>query len=505
MSMLAKSAPEVEMTGGDAAAPSVATGFNKFDPAEYDVKTDPNEGHKATEIKLLSFKRPHMRSFHYSWFAFFLAFFAWFAFAPLMSVIGPQLQLTDQEKWTANICSVASTILMRFIIGPLCDKVGAKNLMAGLMVYGGIMILIAAVAVRDATSLIIMRFFIGVVGATFVPCQFWNSQLFVKEVAGAAQAIAGGWGNLGGGVTQVVMPLVYTACLTGMSEYNAWRYAFIVPGGAALTCGICMILFSDDTPKGNISELVKANAIQKKSATSSAREGFGEIVTWVLALQYGACFGVELTVNNMMAGYFTTRFELDLVTAGAIASSFGLMNLFARAIGGWLSDNMNKKYGFRGRLGVQFGCLLYEGIMLFIFSRMDTIGGAIPMLIMFSVGVQASEGSTFGVVPYVKPSATGSVSGVVGAGGNIGAVCWGFIFLYRGSMPPQDCLMIISFIVIFSALITPFVFIPGQPGLFASPHLTKEQLAAIDKAHQATKVPTTDIIDEEAGELKVEA
>ena len=37
---------------------------------------------------------------------------------------------------------------------------------------------------------------------------------------------------------------------------------------------------------------------------------------------------------------------------------------------------------------MQFGCLMYEGIMLFIFSRMDTIESAIPMLIMFSVGVQ---------------------------------------------------------------------------------------------------------------------
>ena len=107
-------------------------------------------------------------------------------------------------------------------------------------------------------------------------------------------------------------------------------------------------------------------------------------------------------------------------------------------------------------------------------------------------------------MPYVKPAATGSVSGVVGAGGNIGAVCWGFIFLFRGSMPPQDCLMIISFIVIFSALITPFVFIKEQPGLIFSPHLTPEQLASIDKAQQkATKVPTTD--QEAPAEIKVNA
>jgi len=31
---------------------------------------------------------------------------------------------------------------------------------------------------------------------------------------------------------------------------------------------------------------------------------------------------------------------------------------------------------------------MYEGIMLYIFSRMETIETAIPMLVMFSVGVQ---------------------------------------------------------------------------------------------------------------------
>ena len=32
--------------------------------------------------------------------------------------------------------------------------------------------------------------------------------MFTKESAGTAQAITGGWGNLGGGVTQVFMPLM---------------------------------------------------------------------------------------------------------------------------------------------------------------------------------------------------------------------------------------------------------------------------------------------------------
>ena len=41
---------------------------------------------------------------------------------------------------------------------------GPRVLQSMLMLWGGVMILIAAVAVRDATSLIVMRFLIGVVG-----------------------------------------------------------------------------------------------------------------------------------------------------------------------------------------------------------------------------------------------------------------------------------------------------------------------------------------------------
>ena len=50
--------------------------------------------------------------------------------------------------------------------------------------------------------------------------------------------------------------------------------------------------------------------------------------------QYAACFGVELTVNNVAAGYFSDEFDLSTSRAGLVASLFGLMNLFARSIGG---------------------------------------------------------------------------------------------------------------------------------------------------------------------------
>ena len=37
---------------------------------------------KATKIDLFSLATPQMRTFHMTWFAFFLCFFGWFGIAP---------------------------------------------------------------------------------------------------------------------------------------------------------------------------------------------------------------------------------------------------------------------------------------------------------------------------------------------------------------------------------------------------------------------------------------
>ena len=181
-------------------------------------------------------------------------------------------------------------------------------------------------------------------------------------------------------------------------------------------------------------------------------------------LCYGASFGVELTVNNMMAQYFRTHFGLSMQMAGNIAALFGLMNLFARAIGGFLSDGMQKRHGMRGRLYALTLCLFGEAVLLCVFSRMKSLAGSIFFLVCFSVFVQASEGATFGVVPYVSPKLTGAISGMVGAGGNIGAILWGLVFRLSGLNTP-DCLFVVSFCVLVVCGLSVLVQIEGHEGI----------------------------------------
>ena len=98
------------------------------------------------------------------------------------------------------------------------------------------------------------------------------------------------------------------------------------------------------------------------------------------------------------------------------------------------------KYGLRGRVMVLgLLVLLLEGIALVIFSQMATLFLAIGAMLIFSLFVQMSEGATFSVVPFINRKALGSVAGIVGAGGNAGAVMFGLLFrpLFRiESMTP---------------------------------------------------------------------
>ena len=63
-----------------------------------------------------------------------------------------------------------------------------------------------------------------------------------------------------------------------------------------------------------------------------------------------------------------------------------------------------------------------------LFSRMDILPLAIGAMLVFSLFVQMSEGATFSVVPFINQKALGAVAGIVGAGGNAGAVAAGFLF-----------------------------------------------------------------------------
>ena len=93
---------------------------------------------KATRIDLFSIATPQMRAFHMSWLAFFSVFFAWFGIAPLMPIVREDLGLTQAQIGNTIIASVAVTVFVRILIGPLCDRFGARITYSVLLILGSL-------------------------------------------------------------------------------------------------------------------------------------------------------------------------------------------------------------------------------------------------------------------------------------------------------------------------------------------------------------------------------
>jgi NNP family nitrate/nitrite transporter-like MFS transporter len=403
---------------------------------------------RATRIQLRDFTSAPMRAFHMSWFAFFASFVAWFAIAPLMPVIRDDLGLTKEQVGNTVIASVAITIFVRLLVGRLLDRYGPRRVYSSLLVLGSIPVMTIGL-VQSYETFLLMRMAIGAIGASFVVTQYHTSLMFAPSVVGTANATAAGWGNLGGGATQLLMPLLLGLLVSlGVEASYGWRLAMVAPGIALLVMGVLYARMTQDTPQGNFEDRAPATATAAAGASfwSAARDPR----VWALFVAYGACFGLEITLDNLAALYFFDRFGLSLTAAGAIAAAFGAMNLFARALGGWLSDRVGRARGVTGRATLLGLLLLFEGFALLAFSRANSLWLAVPALLVVGLFIKMSNGATYGVVPFVNRRALGSVTGIVGAGGNAGAVAAGFLFRSEG-LAMQDAFLWLGAVVTFAS------------------------------------------------------
>lgn len=416
---------------------------------------------KTTSLwgNLFKLGMPQIRAFHMSWFSFFLCFFAWFGIAPLMSVVRDELSLTKDQIGWCIIASVSITVVARMFIGWFCDRVGPRLAYSLLLIFGSLPVMGIGFA-HDFTTFLMFRLMIGAIGASFVITQYHTSVMFAPNVVGTANATSAGWGNLGGGMTQLVMPAIFALFVgtLGVSESVGWRASMFVTGIVCFLTGVAYYFLSQDAPDGNFKDLrARGMMPESKQVSGEFIEICKDARVWALFVVYGACFGIELTINNIAALYFSDYFGLGLAAAGTAAALFGLMNIFARTLGGLFADMFGGKWGLKGRVFWLFAALFCEGLALMLFSQMTLLILAIPSLVVFSLFVQMSEGATFSIVPFVNKKALGTVAGIVGAGGNVGAVAAGFLF--KNSVDWTTALLILGAAVVvcsFAALLVQF-------------------------------------------------
>lgn len=377
-----------------------------------------------TALNVLSFSGVQMRTFHLTWLTFFVCFFGWFGLAPLMPTIREDLGLTKSQVGNTIIAAVSATIIARLFIGRLCDVWGPRKTYTLLLVLSAFPVMGVGLA-NSYTAFLLFRLAIGVIGASFVITQFHTSMMFAPNIKGTANAVAGGWGNLGGGVTNMLMPVIFAAIIgLGYAPQQAWRLAMVVPGALLLVMAFLYYRYTKDTPAGNYEEINRVTPAAEKKNWKVLRDRR----VWALALAYGVCFGMEITFDNVAALHFVDTFHLSQSTAGLWAGVFGFMNIFARALGGIAADKVGYRFGLRGKGFLLAAALLLEGVGLVLFSQAGGLPLAIGSMLFFALFLKMANGATYAIVPFVDQKNVGMVSGIVGAGGNVGGMLFGFLF-----------------------------------------------------------------------------
>jgi NNP family nitrate/nitrite transporter-like MFS transporter len=163
-------------------------------------------------------------------------------------------------------------------------------------------------------------------------------------------------------------------------------------------------------------------------------------------------------------------FKLSQSNAGFWAGIFGFMNIFARALGGMVSDKIGNRWGMRGKGLLLAGVLLVEGLFLIAFAGAGSFALAIVFMLSFALFLKMANGATYGIVPFVNEKNVGLISGIVGAGGNLGGMAFGFLFKSESMTYAQAftyigiSIIVVSLIVGVTRFRRPAVFMPADAG-----------------------------------------
>jgi NNP family nitrate/nitrite transporter-like MFS transporter len=117
-----------------------------------------------------------------------------------------------------------------------------------------------------------------------------------------------------------------------------------------------------------------------------------------------------------------------------------------------VSDRFGLRWGLRGRAMLLAATILCEGFGLILFSRMTWLPAAVGAMMLAGLFVKMSNGATYSLVPFINKRALGAVAGIVGAGGNLGAVLAGFLFKTPSISWPQAILILGGIVAVSSVL-----------------------------------------------------
>ncbi|HEV2397165.1 MAG TPA: MFS transporter [Candidatus Sulfotelmatobacter sp.] len=350
--------------------------------------------------------------------------------------IASNYSLTDVQLGKIFSAMLVGYALFQTVAGRLADKFGSRRILtAGVIWWGIFTALTALVPSGFAGALllfVLIRFLLGAGEAVIYPSA---NQLISRWIPVPERGIANGWIFAGVGAGAGLTPPL----ITFMMIRWGWRSSFVVCSIIGFAAAAVWYVIARDTPREHPRVSSEELAAIESGLTLSTSDAPGKspshsksLIPWGRVLRSKEVIAV--TVSYFCYGYAAWIFfawffrylakvrGLDLKTSAFYSMLPFIAMLVGCLLGGFLNDRLTKWKGPRlGRCILAAFALALAGIFLAFGSEVHSARVASLVLAGGAGAIYLSQSSFWSLTADIAGGSSGSVSGFMNMGNQIGA------------------------------------------------------------------------------------
>ncbi len=344
--------------------------------------------------------------------------------------IAEAYHLSDVQLGKVFSAMLVGYALFQTVGGRLADRFGPRRVLAaGVMWWGVFTALTAMVPANIAGALLLfigVRFLLGAGEAVIYPSA---NQFIARWIPATERGIANGWIFAGVGAGAGLTPLLITYIMV----HFGWRSSFWVCSIIGFIAGAVWLVSARDNPAEHsgvsASELTLIRSgLTQPSLTNSPKTlvPWGRVVqskeVWAVTLSY-FCYGyVAWIFFSWFYRYLAKVRGLDLKASAFYTMLPFLAMLVCCLLGGAINDRLTKWQGPRvGRCGLAAFAIAIAGIFIAFGSQVQSARLASVVLAGGAGALYLSQSSFWSVTADIAGASSGSVSGFMNMGNQVGA------------------------------------------------------------------------------------
>ncbi|MGA8620946.1 MAG: MFS transporter [Candidatus Sulfotelmatobacter sp.] len=344
--------------------------------------------------------------------------------------IAEAYHLSDVQLGKVFSAMLVGYALFQTVGGRLADRFGARRVLAGGVAWWGIFTAVTAMVPANIAGalffFVAVRFLLGAGEAVIYPSA---NQFVARWIPTTERGIANGWIFAGVGAGAGLTPLLITHI---MVRYG-WRSSFWVCSLIGFAAGAVWLLSARDTPAEHrgvsASELmlIRSGLTQAEQKNDSITlVAWGRVArskeVWAVTLSY-FCYGyVAWIFFSWFYRYLAKVRGLDLKASAFYTMLPFLAMMVCCLAGGAINDRLTKWQGPRvGRCGLAAFALVIAGLFIAFGSQVQSARLASIVLAGGAGALYLSQSSFWSVTTDIAGASSGSVSGFMNMGNQIGA------------------------------------------------------------------------------------